>query len=100
MKSRFPNIDEWHELMDALEVREGCLFCEWGFVGPASEGRVLAVAHRLEAHPEIKPMRRRNGRQLKSFRQVPLDDEEKAELDVERLRRARLIGIELEVERV
>lgn len=98
--SRFPNIDEWHALMDALEVREACLFCGWEFVGPAGDGRKHALQHRRSAHPEVKPARRRNGRHLKSFRQAPLDDDEKMELDQERFRRARLNGIELDAESV
>lgn len=95
MRSRYPNLDEYDRLMSELPIRESCLFCEWGWEGPAAEGRLEAIAHRLRDHPEVKPTRRRQGRHLKSFRQAPLTEEDVSDLLDERRKRARLLGIEL-----
>lgn len=80
---------------DALIVTERCALCpKWSYTGTALEGREIAAQHRREAHPEIRPKRYRKKNHLGRFRQPPLDAEDEAEIMAERLKRARLIGIE------
>jgi hypothetical protein len=86
------------ERFDAQIVTERCALCpKWSFTGPSLEGREKAAQHRAEAHPEIQPKRRRRGH-LNRFRQPPMSKEEEAEVRAERLRRARLIGTESELD--
>jgi hypothetical protein len=82
--------------MDALPIMQRCLFCTWAWEGTALEGRTRAIAHRLKDHPEIKPALRRNGRNLKSFRQSRIKPEQALEISTERDKRARLLGIDVE----
>lgn len=81
--------------MDALPVTERCMFCNWEWQGTAAEGRTEALAHRLQAHPEVKPPRRRPGRHLKSFNQPRLKKQDWDDVFAERDKRARLLGIDL-----
>ena len=82
--------------MDTLPVTERCLFCDWTWDGVVSEGRSEAIAHRLDAHPEVKPARRmRRGSHLRSFRQPKLKQVDLDEIYGERDKRARLLGIEI-----
>lgn len=81
--------------MDALPVRQSCLFCTWTWQGTALEGRTEALTHRLQAHPEVKVTRRRPGRHLQSFRQAKLTKEDKIDILSERDKRAALLGIDL-----
>ncbi len=81
---------------DGLPVREGCLFCEWEWWGVAAEGREHYLAHRLLAHPEVQPVRRRPGRHLQSFRQAKLKPEDVEDINLERDKRARLLGIAID----
>ncbi len=81
--------------MDEMPVVERCMFCTWVWQGTAAEGRTEALQHRLEAHPEVRPARRRPGRHLNSFRQARLKGEEWADILSERDKRAKLLGIDL-----
>lgn len=72
-----------------------CAFCEWSYQGTVASGPEKAAQHRLEAHPELAVERRRRTRSLKRFRAADLSEQDVAEIDAERQRRARLIGIEL-----
>lgn len=72
-----------------------CSFCEWSYQGTVGSGPEKATQHRLEAHPEVVVERRRRTRSLKRFRASELSEQDVAEIDAERQRRARLIGIEL-----
>lgn len=64
----------WH---DAQVIVTGCALCpRWQFIGPASEGRARAVAHRAKRHPDLRPTRRRRGN-LQRFN--PSDDGYRAE---------------------
>ena len=96
MKPSHPNIEAFEAQMGALPVTQRCLWCDWIYEGTALEGRTVAVAHRLEAHPEIKPKRRPPSRNLKSFRQPTLKSEDRDEIFIERDRRAKLLGITVE----
>jgi len=80
---------------DAQEVLTRCALCGWEMHGTALESRQKAAEHRQRAHPEITPKRRRPGRNLQQFRAVDLNEEEVAEIDAARIKRAKLIGIEL-----
>lgn len=82
------------ERRDAQEVLTRCALCGWEMYGTALESREKAAQHRQKAHPEITPKRRRPGRNLQQFRSVNLNDEEVAEIDAARIRRAKLIGID------
>lgn len=90
------NMNEHDRQMDALHVIQRCLFCTWTSSGTALEGRTEAIAHRLKAHPEIKPARRGPTRNLRSFRQPALKSEDREEIFVERDKRARLLGISID----
>jgi hypothetical protein len=82
---------------DSLPLREGCLFCEWSYLGTAAEGREEALQHRLEAHPDLNPKRykRQKNRNLHRYRQPALHPEEVAEIAAEHKRRAQLHGLNL-----
>ena len=96
VKPRHPNVEEYEARMAALPIIQRCLFCTWVYEGTALQGRTAALAHRLSAHPEIKPKRRGPSRNLKSFRQPTLKSEDRDEIFTERDRRARLLGITVE----
>lgn len=92
-----PNILEFEERMDALPVKEMCLFCDWEFEGTVAEGRTAALRHRRRHHrARCKP--RRLSRNLKSFHQPKLHKEQEDEIMAERDKRAFLIGIDLSSE--
>lgn len=75
---------------------ERCLFCEWEAEGSAGETRMAALEHRLAKHPETRSYKRSKRKvQLGTFRPAPMHDDEKDEIEVERVRRAFLNGIEL-----
>jgi len=95
LKPRHPNIEAEILRMDALPVKQSCLFCTWIYEGTAVDGRTEAIAHRLEVHPEIKPKRRPPTRNLQSFRQPRLKTEDREEIFTERDRRAKLLGIDV-----
>jgi hypothetical protein len=82
------------ERADAQEVLTLCALCGWEMYGSALESRHKAAEHRARAHPEINPKRRRPGRSLRKF-SSNLKDEDLAEIDAARIKRAKLIGIEL-----
>jgi hypothetical protein len=96
MRPRQIYLEEHLAQMDALPVTERCLFCTWTYDGSAVEGRTEYLQHRLSAHPEVKPPRRRPGRHLKSFRQARLKADDVQDILSERQRRARLHGITIE----
>ena len=95
MRPKHPNMEAYDRQMDALPVREQCLFCTWRWEGTAAEGRIEALTHRLQAHPEVVVKRRRPGRHLKSFRQPVLNKADWSEVYAERDKRAALLGIDL-----
>ncbi len=95
MKRGTPNLDAWQLKMDSLPLRTACTFCEWEWMGSALEGRERAFRHRRELHPETPISQRRVGKNLRSFYQAKMSPEQRAEIDAERLRRARLTGVEL-----
>ena len=97
MRPKHTNLEQYEALMDALPVKEACLFCEWEYLGTVLEGREEALAHRRAVHPE-RVKRRKHSRNLMSFRQRRLDKEEQAEIYAERDKRARLLGIEISEE--
>ena len=95
MRPKHPNCELYDAQMDALPIVERCLFCGWMWQGTAAEGRTEALAHRLQAHPEVKVKRRRPGRHLKSFRQPVLKKEDWTDIYSERNKRAQLHGVDL-----
>jgi hypothetical protein len=80
--------------MDALPLLTACAFCEWTFQGTVREGREAARAHRAVEHPEAR-RKRRPARHLGSFRQAPMTDGDRIEIDEERRKRAFLVGIDI-----
>lgn len=91
-----PNVIEEQRHFDSLPILERCLHCGWVWTGTAIEGRDRALEHRLQAHPEIQPKRRRPGRHLKSFHQPNLTKADWVDINIERSKRARLNGLDLE----
>ena len=85
------------ERRDATETLTRCSFCpEWFHIGPALAGRERAAEHRLQAHPEIRrSRRRRTSRSLLRFRSPEMHEEEVAEIEMERQKRARITGVDL-----
>lgn len=84
-------------LQDAVPTFTCCAFCpDWSYSGTAADGREAALRHRLESHPEIIPSRRRPTNHLVRFRQPVLDPEERALIEYERQRRARMHGVKLQ----
>lgn len=81
------------ESADAAPLVTRCAFCEWVWVGTAIEGREKAAQHRSE-HPEAV-YRKRSTRTLSSFKLRELSDEQQQEIDVERQKRAHLLGLEI-----
>lgn len=50
------------QAVDQSILTTTCNFCpDFTHTGPAKQGRELAQAHRLEAHPDVRPVRRRRG---------------------------------------
>ena len=81
---------------DAAKMRTACAFCEWVFEGTAVECREEAAAHRAQAHPEAAKKRPRSRSALHTFRHPDMDEEHRIEIQNERLKRARLHGVEIE----
>jgi hypothetical protein len=82
---------------DGAAMKTSCAFCNWSFEGPTVTARAKATEHREKKHPEIQPKRRRHNKpMLHTFRHPGMDDEHKDEIQRERMRRARLHGIEIE----
>jgi hypothetical protein len=83
---------------DQQPCRTYCLFCAWQHEGTALEARQAADAHRRDHHPDAKRTRRRRSRVWPTRRKDMVDPllspEENHEIQTERLRRARLNGIE------
>jgi hypothetical protein len=88
------HLEEHLTLMDQLPLRTLCAFCGWTCEGTAAVCRERALQHRSRRHPEAIHKRRYN-RNLKSFRQPKLSEEQTTELNVERFKRARLTGVDL-----
>lgn len=80
---------------NAQPLRTACSLCEWEYIGTTGKGREEASKHRLEAHPEL-PKKRHRAIRRSSFRYPTMDEEDKALIDSERQKRARLHGLELE----
>jgi len=82
-------------VFDAQPVTIRCLFCDWTWDGCASEGRTIATTHRLHAHPDVKPARRRWNRA--GFNPSwTMNEQDRAAMELERHKRARLHGVDLE----
>ena len=93
--ARFRAIEE--AARDSAKMKVSCLFCGWNFTGTTAECRERTAAHRLKKHPEITAKRRpKTGSSLRVFRQVNMSDEDRLDIERERLRRARLHGVEIE----
>ncbi len=73
-----------------------CAFCDWQYAGTCIEGREAATEHRQTVHPDLRPKRRPRAfrSSLTTFRQN-LSKEDVEEIEVERQKRARLIGLDL-----
>lgn len=72
-----------------------CLFCpEWSVTGTSEEVNGHLAEHRAQEHPETigYRRRRRRGSGKLNFRQT-LTDEQNDEIEAERRRRMRLLGI-------
>ena len=58
-----PTLQAWEQrLVDerlAVYVTQRCALCPWTLKGPLRLTRDAFLAHRLEAHPELKPAPRR-----------------------------------------
>jgi hypothetical protein len=87
--------DEEAAVFDSQPVTQRCMHCAWEWQGSALEGRTIAVTHRLEAHPDVRPKRRRHYRAgfNPSFQLHPDDWND---IQAARLTRARLHGVHLE----
>lgn len=95
-----PQISKWRQeereraLLQPVLTR--CSFCEWKYQGPLMEGRQEAAQHRREAHPEVRPKRRRPMRNPRAYVHPELTDEDRQEIETERRRRARETGVDLD----
>jgi hypothetical protein len=71
------------------------MFCTWQWQGSALEGRTIALTHRQDQHPDLRPKRRRHHRTTfnPSFN---MHREDQEQIDAEIKRRARLNGVTLE----
>ena len=87
--------EEELQLYDSMPAVTRCAFCGQSHSGTALTGRVWASKHRLRKHPEAK-QKLKTSRGLKSFRQPTLSEEESSDIERERRKRARLIGISLD----
>lgn len=94
-RPRHKGLEEHIAQMDALPMTARCMFCTWEWQGTAAEGRTEALTHRLRAHPDVKPLRRKMTRNLKSFNQANLKKEDWDDVMAERAKRARLVGLTL-----
>jgi hypothetical protein len=68
--------ERFDAIRDATPVRTSCLLCDWTYAGTAIQGREQAAKHRLDAHPSLRPPRRRRNN-IRRFN--PASDEWKAE---------------------
>ena len=84
--------------LESKPVLTRCAFCRWSFRGLLKDGRAAHAAHRERKHPEIGEPRRRASRNLRSNRQLLLADWERNEIETERRKRARLLGLDLGAE--
>jgi len=72
----------------------GCLFCPgWTAQGTVEEIEELSREHRTTVHPDLKSARRRPRANLGRWR-THLREEDSLEVEEERRRRMRLLGIE------
>ncbi len=75
-------------------MRVSCALCPgWSFEGRAENALYWQAEHRKE-HGPTKKLSRRTVRNLKSFRQADLSDEDVVEIDAEVAKRRRLYGLE------
>ncbi len=73
-----------------------CAFCpDWKIEGTALEVTEICREHRAELHADLPPPTRRRRANLRNWR-ATLNPEETLEVDRERARRLRLLGIEPE----
>ena len=74
-----------------------CAFCpKWKIEGPHSDVVARAREHRLTVHPDLHPPKRRRRPSLSTWR-TTINKEESVEMEQERSRRLRLLGIEPQV---
>jgi hypothetical protein len=90
----YPALEAHYQAMDLLPLRTLCAFCEWEYTGTALEARQEAYRHRSEHHPERRNTLRKQSN-LRSFRQVRMSAEQKAEIDGARTKRVRLLGLDV-----
>lgn len=92
-------LDEVHrEWVDSLQMTVHCSFCpDWSATGTASEVRLVAREHRQTVHPEITIAPRRRRRPPSNPARISnraLSEQERDDVESERQRRMRLLGIE------
>lgn len=95
------NLSEYLQAEQARQATQplisSCAICGWSWEGTVGEGLKKARAHREKKHPEtLKSRRGRSVRTLHSFRTRKMNEEDRAEIELERSRRARLHGVEIE----
>jgi hypothetical protein len=74
-----------------------CAFCpDECFEGTAAEVADLAREHRAQAHPELLNWRRKGRRANLAAWRTTLNEQEAEDIEVERTRRMRLLGIKTE----
>lgn len=85
--------EDWTQDMPVIGY---CAFCpDLKFEGTASEVAELSREHRATLHPDLPPPTRRRRANLRNWR-ATLNPSEVLEVDKERARRLRLLGIEPE----
>lgn len=89
---------QYSDYLMNLPMTFRCTFCEFIFEGSARDGLAAAKAHRELKHPHARRTRKRRVRSVQTLgaiRTRMLDEEEMAEINAERRRRAAEMGIEL-----
>jgi hypothetical protein len=84
------------EWLGRMTLRFECAFCEWQFEGGLEEGRRESEEHRSSKHPEIPPYKRRRRGGLRLSWRSELHEDEEAEVELERRKRAALHGVDLD----
>lgn len=88
-----PEMDPWGQELHTVGY---CAFCpDWKIEGTAGEVSARCKEHRDELHPDLPPPTRRRRANLRNWR-ATLNPSEVLEVDKERARRLRLLGIEPE----
>ena len=84
---------------DAQPMTVSCALCNWkGYSGTAADARQASHEHRALKHPETLVWKKQKSiKHILSYRRPEMSDEEKALIEYERRKRARLAGIENEI---